>query len=108
DLRYDLLNRLRIAYALSTSPETRIQILAIRTLAITNLAYIYPEQMFHQKILLSAAEEPKRLQLPYQLADYVHLGVAGDIPASTESQTIALSCLEALAKSKTRSTDVAT
>ncbi|KAL1959539.1 hypothetical protein VTO42DRAFT_1984 [Malbranchea cinnamomea] len=106
DLKYELLNRLRIAYALSTSPETRRQILAIRMLAITNLAYVYPESVFQQKILNADSDEPKRLQLAYQLAEYVHLGVAGDINAPTLCQTFALLCLDALAKHKARSGDV--
>lgn len=104
--RYDVLNRFRIAYALSTSPETRRQILAVRILAIANLAYIYPETMFQQKILLSDSDEPKRLQLAYQLAEYVHLGVAGDIDASTVHQTFAFSCIDGLARHKSRTADV--
>lgn len=104
--RYELLNRLRIAYALSTSPETRRQILAIRLLAITNLAYVYAENVFQQKILSADSDEPKRLQLAYQLAEYVHLGVAGDIFAPTLNQTFAISCLDALAKHKNRAGDV--
>ncbi|KDB27164.1 hypothetical protein H109_01035 [Trichophyton interdigitale MR816] len=103
---YDLLNRLRIAAALAKSPETRRQLLGIRLLALSNLAYIYPEAIFQQKILQQDSDEPKRLQLAYQLSDFVHLGVAGDISASTLNQSFALTCLDALAKHKTRSADV--
>ena len=104
--RYELLNRIRVAYALSTSPDTRRQMLAIRLLAITNLAYVYPENMFQQRILSADSDEPKRLQLAYQLAEYVHLGVAGDIFAPTLNQAYAISCLDALSKHKTRAADV--
>lgn len=103
---YDLLNRLRIAAALAKSPETRRQLLGIRLLALSNLAYIYPEAIFQQKILQQDSDEPKRLQLAYQLSDFVHLGVAGDISASMLNQSFALTCLDALAKHKTRSADV--
>ncbi|KAK2858496.1 hypothetical protein FQN49_004672, partial [Arthroderma sp. PD_2] len=106
DSSYDLLNRLRIATALATSPETRRQLLGIRLLALTNLAYIYPEAIFQQKILQQDSDEPKRLQLAYQLSEFVHLGVAGDISASTLNQSFALICLDALAKHKARSADV--
>lgn len=104
--RYELLHRVRTAYALITSFETRQQLLAIRVLAITNLAYIYPEGVFQQKILFQDSDEPKRLQLPYQLAEFVHLGVAGDISASTLNQTFALGCLDALARHKSKAADV--
>ncbi|KAF3481342.1 DNA binding protein URE-B1 [Arthroderma uncinatum] len=106
DSTYDLLNRLRIAAALAISPETRRQLLGIRLLALTNLAYIYPEAIFQQKILQQDSDEPKRLQLAYQLSEFVHLGVAGDISASTLNQSFALICLDALAKHKARSADV--
>ncbi|PGH36851.1 E3 ubiquitin-protein ligase HUWE1 [[Emmonsia] crescens] len=104
--KYELLQRLRVAYAVATSTATRRQILAIRVLAVTNLAYIYPETLFQQKVLYHDSDVPKRLQLAYQLAEFVHLGVAGDITASTLNQTFALNCLDALAKHKARSADV--
>ncbi|OAX82309.1 hypothetical protein ACJ72_03338 [Emergomyces africanus] len=104
--KYELLQRLRVAYAIATSTTTRCQILAIRVLAVTNLAYVYPETIFQQKVLYQDSDVPKRLQLAYQLAEFVHLGVAGDITASTLNQTFALNCLDALAKHKTRSADV--
>ncbi|KAM5504407.1 E3 ubiquitin-protein ligase tom1 [Microsporum canis] len=106
DSAYDFLNRLRIAAALAKSPESRRQVLGIRLLALTNLAYIYPEAIFQQKILQQDSDEPKRLQLAYQLSEFVHLGVAGDISASTLNQSFALTCLDALAKHKARSADV--
>ncbi|KAI1912667.1 E3 ubiquitin-protein ligase tom1 [Ophidiomyces ophidiicola] len=106
DSTYELLNRVRIAYALAKSFETRQQILAIRILAITNLAYIYPESMFQQKILQQDSDEPKRLQIAYQLAEFVHLGVAGDISASGLNQTFALGCLDALARHKSKAADI--
>lgn len=106
DSKYDLLKCVRSARALTTSAETRRMILGIRLLAITNLAYIYPESIFQQKILQQDSDEPKRLQLAYQLAEFVHLGVAGDISASTLNQSFALLCLDSLTKHKSRSGDV--
>ncbi|EEP80273.1 HECT protein [Uncinocarpus reesii 1704] len=104
--RYELLHRVRTAYALAKSFETRQQQLAIRVLALTNLAYVYPETLFQQKILSQDSDESKRLQIAYQLAEFVHLGVAGDIEAPVLNQTYALGCLDALARHKSKAADV--
>ena len=104
--RYGLLCRLRIAYAMTHSLSTRRQILAIRILAITNLAYIYPETTFQLKILQQDSDEPRRLQLPYQLADLIHPPGNGQAGIPIELKTIALGALEALTKHKSRASDV--
>jgi E3 ubiquitin-protein ligase HUWE1 len=102
---YELLTRLRTAYALTTSLETRQQILGIRLLAITNLAYLYPETLFQQKILQLDSDEPRRLQMAYQLTDLIHPpGNRGKVP--TKLQTLALGTLEAFSKHKTKASDV--
>ncbi|KAL9104763.1 MAG: hypothetical protein Q9163_000313 [Psora crenata] len=107
DLRYEVLNRVRVARAIIHSPETRQQILGIRLLAITNLAYVYAEDTFKQKILQRDSDEPRNLQLVHQLSELVH-------PPSTKApyiplklQTLALGTLEALVKHKTKALDVA-
>ncbi|KAL2005722.1 hypothetical protein VTN00DRAFT_10215 [Thermoascus crustaceus] len=104
--KYDFLQKVRVAQALSTSASSRQQILAIRILAITNLAYVYPEAIFQQKILQQDSDQPKRLQLAYQLAELVHLGASGDINAPKTIQTFALNALDALAKHKARAVEV--
>ncbi|KAF9888103.1 hypothetical protein FE257_009239 [Aspergillus nanangensis] len=106
DSKYELLHRIRTAQGLATSRSTREQVLAIRLLAITNLAYVYPESMFQQKILLYDMEQPKRLQVAYQLGELVHLGASGDLPVSRTVQTFAIQVLDALAKHKARAIDV--
>ncbi|KAL4941228.1 hypothetical protein BDV06DRAFT_6413 [Aspergillus oleicola] len=106
EFRYELLNKIRTAKALATSQSAREQILAIRILAITNLAYIYPEPLFQQKILHFDLEHPKRLQLAYQLGELVHLGASGDLPVSRTVQTFSIQALDALAKHKARAIDV--
>lgn len=103
---YELLNRLRTARALVESSESRRQILSIRMLAITNLAYIYPESMLQQKVFHLDADEPRRLQLTHQLAELIHLGGTGVIPTSLLQQTVALDTLTALAKHRLRSPEV--
>jgi E3 ubiquitin-protein ligase HUWE1 len=106
DSKYELLNKIRTAKGLATSQSTREQILAIRILAITNLAYIYPEPLFQQKILQFDMEHPKRLQLAYQLGELVHLGASDDLPLSRIVQTFSIQALDALAKHKARAIDV--
>ncbi|KAL4932739.1 E3 ubiquitin-protein ligase TOM1 [Aspergillus undulatus] len=106
EFKYELLNKVRTAKALATSQSTREQVLAIRILAITNLAYIYPEPLFQQKVLQFDLEHPKRLQLAYQLGDLVHLGASGDLPVSRTVQTLSIQALDALAKHKARAIDV--
>lgn len=106
DYHYELLNRTRIACALSKSSETRREMLAIRILAITNLAYVYPESMFQQKILQQDSDEPRRVQLTYQLAELVHPPGNGDSGIPRPLQTLALGALEALAKHKSKAPDV--
>ena len=106
EYQYDLLSRVRIAYSLSSSVRTRREMLAIRILAITNLAYIYPETMFQQKVLQQDSDEPRRLQLTYQLAELVHPPGNGDSGIPRPLQTLALGTLEALAKQKSKAPDV--
>ncbi|KAF7592465.1 hypothetical protein BBP40_000246 [Aspergillus hancockii] len=106
DSKYDLLHKIRTAQGLAASSSSREQILAIRLLAITNLAYVYPESLFQQKVLQYDMEQPKRLQLAYQLGELVHLGASGDLPISRSVQTLALQALDSLAKHKARAIDV--
>ena len=104
---YDFLNRLRLAKAIGQGEESRRQAVAIRLLAITNLAYVYPEPLFQQVVLQHDSDEPRRLQIVYQLAELVHPKHAtADFPL--QLQSIALGTLEALSKHKARSIDVCT
>ena len=105
EYHYELLNRVRIANALSASLSTRQEMLGIRLLAITNLAYIYPDATFLQKILQPDSDEPRRLQLAYQLTDLIH--PPGNRAATPiRLQTLALETLEAFTKHKSKAPDV--
>jgi len=106
--RYELLNKVRSAHAIMQSLYTRQQLVGIRLLAITNLAYIYPDAIFQQKILQQDSDEPRRLQITYQLADLVHPPGNGATGIPSRLQAIALSTLEALAKQKAKAVDVCT
>jgi len=106
DSHYDLLTRVRVAHALTDSLTTRQKMVGVRLLAITNLAYIYPEATFQQKILHQDSDEPRRLQLAYQLADLIHSPGNGRAGIPIELQTLALGTLEALVKHKAKAADV--
>lgn len=105
EYHYELLNRVRIAKALSISSSARQEILGIRLLAITNLAYIYPDAIFQQKILQPDSDEPRRLQLAYQLSDLIHPPGSRAV-TPIRLQTLAFETLEAFTKHKSKAQDV--
>ncbi|OBT49275.1 hypothetical protein VE00_00448 [Pseudogymnoascus sp. WSF 3629] len=106
--KYTLLTKLRVAKALSHSLDTRRQMLAVRLLAVTNLAYIYPEPSFLEKVLKQDSDEPRRLQLIYQLAELIHPPAQGDLGIPRSLQTIAVNALEGLAQHAHKYQDVCT
>jgi E3 ubiquitin-protein ligase HUWE1 len=106
DRQYELLTKLRVADALTSSLETRQQILAVRLLAITNLAYIHSEGPFHEAVLKQDSDEPRRLQLVYQLAELVHPPADGDHPVPRRLQSLALTALDALAAHTAKFQDI--
>ncbi len=106
ELQYELLTKLRVAEALTTSIATRRQILAIRILAITNLAYVHSETSFHEFILKQDSDEPRRLQLTYQLAELVHPPPEGEAPVPRPLQTLALNALDVLTGHQSRFQDI--
>ncbi|KAI0161513.1 hypothetical protein GGR57DRAFT_360740 [Xylariaceae sp. FL1272] len=104
--KYEYLNRLRVAKALTGSVESRQQALKARLLAIQNLAYIHPESTFIEKVLRQDSDEPRRFQLVYQLAELIHPGADGEIPIPLDLQSIALSLLEAIASFHSKVPDI--
>lgn len=106
NVQYELLTKLRIAEALTTSLETRRKLLSIRLLAITNLAYVHQEATFVETVLKQDSEDPRRLQLVYQLAELVHPPTEGDVPVPRHVQSIAFDALTALAEHQVKFPDV--
>ena len=103
---YDLLNRLRFSKALCGSTHNQSQLLALRILAVTNLAYIYPETLFQQQVLQQDSDQPRHLQLVEQLRKLVHDPENGRRKIPIEIKTIALGAMESLLKHKARFADV--
>lgn len=97
ETKYELLNRLRVAKALTGSVESRQQALKARLLAVQNLAYIHGEKTFVEEVLRHDHDEPRRFQLVYQLAELIHPSTDGANDIPIDLQAIALSLLEAIA-----------
>ena len=108
DVRFDVLCQTRIAHAIVQSPDTRAQVLGIRLLALTNLAYIYSEDTFKHKILQRDSDEPRPLQIVQQLCDLLSPPSNKPVIVPIDLQTIVLGTLEAFAKHKSRASDVCT
>ncbi|KAF5134875.1 E3 ubiquitin-protein ligase TOM1-like [Metarhizium anisopliae] len=104
--KYELFHRVRVAKALTESLESRQKILAIRLLAITNLAYIHTESNFVDKVLRHDIDETRRYQLVYQLAELIHPSADGHSKIPLWLQTFALALLEAVSGFHARCQDV--
>ena len=104
--KYKVFNRVRVAKALMGPQETRQNALAVRLLAITNLAYIHNETTFVEKVLRQDVDETRRFQLVYQLAELIRPSTDGKTEVPTWLQTIALTLLEAVANFNARCQDV--
>ncbi|KAL1843639.1 hypothetical protein VTJ49DRAFT_621 [Mycothermus thermophilus] len=99
---YDLLNQCP-----ADMPKASRQLaLAVRLLAITNLAYIHPEATFIEKVLKQDNDEPRRYQLVYQLAELVHPSADGTPDTPLRLQAIALAALEAITVMQTKYSEV--
>jgi E3 ubiquitin-protein ligase HUWE1 len=103
---YELLHKLRIAKAFNSGPSGREDAVAIRLLAIANLGYVHAEKEFYSRVGQQDSDEPRRLQLAYQLSELVHPPGNGGVGLSRELQTFALNAIEALAKHKAKAADV--
>lgn len=104
--QYELLHKLRVAYALLGTVQSRRELVAARILAVSNLAYISSDSTFQQRFLTQDREEPKRQQFAYQLAELLHLGSREPQQVPLQLQTHALNALRALTKQKSVIPDV--
>jgi E3 ubiquitin-protein ligase HUWE1 len=107
-VHYEFLSKLRIAKMLSSGPTGRDDAIALRMLAIANTSYVYGEKDFQGKLGQQDTDEPRRLQLAYQLSELVHPPGNGGRGIPLELQTFVLNALEALAKHKTKTPDIST
>ncbi|GAB7346103.1 hypothetical protein MBLNU457_4860t2 [Dothideomycetes sp. NU457] len=108
DCHDELLQRVRIASAFMHSKQDVEDIVCIRLLSIANLAYVYGEGQFNQKIAQPDSEEPRKLQIVQQLTDLLQPSSTQSAEVSQEMTIYALNALEALCKTKSKSGEVAT
>jgi E3 ubiquitin-protein ligase HUWE1 len=107
-VHYEFLHKLRTAKLLAGGHAGRADAIALRMLAIANSGYVYGDKDFYSKMGQQDADEPRRLQLAYQLSELVHPPSNGERGISLELQTFVLNALEALAKHKGKSGDICT
>jgi E3 ubiquitin-protein ligase HUWE1 len=105
---YELLHKLRTAKMLTSGDAGRDDAVAVRLLAIANMGFVHGDKEFHTRLGQQDADEPRRLQLAFQLSELVHPPGDGESGISTELQTFTFMALEALSKHKTKSADVCT
>lgn len=104
--QYEFLNRTRVCKALLDGSTARQQALAVRLLAIANLAYIHPESVFLEQVLKQDNDEPRRFHLVYQLVELIHPSTPGQSAAPRWLQQIAFSILEGVSHYGARYQDV--
>lgn len=104
--QYELLHRARVCKAMLEGSSARQQALAVRLLAIANLAYIHPESVFLEQVLKQDNDEPRRFHLVYQLVELIHPSTPGQPAAPLWLQQIAFSILEGVAHYGARYQDV--
>jgi E3 ubiquitin-protein ligase HUWE1 len=107
-VHYEFFHKLRLAKMLSSGNAGRDDAIALRMLALANSGYVYGDKDFHAKVGQQDADEPRRLQLAYQLSELVHPPGNGERGISVELQTFVLNALEALAKHKSKAPDICT
>lgn len=107
EMRYELLNRIRIAKAFATQELSNQEILEIRLFAIANLAYALTESKFQERIGIPDQEEPRRFHLAHQLCDLLQPATNGQTPLTLQTETTAIMTLEALCKSRHKAAEVA-
>ncbi|EMC94928.1 hypothetical protein BAUCODRAFT_140168 [Baudoinia panamericana UAMH 10762] len=106
EVRYEVLNRIRIAKVFASADAPPQQIVEIRLLAIANLGYALNEAKFQEKIGSVDSEEPRRFHLAQQLCDLLQPATDGQIALSLETETTVLLTLEALLKARHRLSEV--
>ena len=107
-VHYEFLHKLRTAKMLSSGSAGRDDAVAVRLLAIANMGFVHGDKEFHARLGQQDGDEPRRLQLAFQLSELVQPPGDGMSGLPTELQTFTFEALEALAKHKTKSADICT
>lgn len=106
EYQFDLLHRVRVASAFNASKTAVDDLVAVRILAIANLAYVYSESHFSQKIAQPDSEEPRNTQLAQQLTELLQPPSDGQQDIPKDMIVTVIMALEALTKTKAKSSEV--
>ena len=104
--RYELLHKLRLAYGLVESPVSRRTLLAVRMLAISAVANIFPDTELSKNLLSSEYGMLKPQELVQQLISLIQDLKKGQTPVSLYIQTLSMETLAVLARHKMFASDI--
>lgn len=104
--RYELLHKLRVAYGLVSSPETRKQILAIRLLAVASIGYAFKEFELPQKLFGGGQDPVQRQQLIQQTMSLLQETKKGQAHVPRHLETLALETIRILARHRSISPEI--
>ncbi|EME89163.1 uncharacterized protein MYCFIDRAFT_86240 [Pseudocercospora fijiensis CIRAD86] len=107
ELRYELLNRVRIAKAFASVKEDAQLILEIRLLAVANMAFALSESKFQERLGTADGDEPRRYHLAQQLCDLLQPATNGQTGLTLQSETAVIMTLDALTKTRHKVNEVA-
>lgn len=106
EYHYTFLHRLRICEAFRGNRESVELLVAIRMLAIANLAYVYGDSMFYQKLGRADSELPREYQVIQQLTNILQPTTDESSTISMSMTTCALRTLTALSKCRAKFLEV--
>lgn len=105
--RYELLHKLRIAYGLVASPESRKNVLAIRILAIDIVGSIFSDDELQRNVLGKDQTAQKPQELVQQLVNLIQDPKKGQTPVDLYMQTLTMETIGVLARHKLFAQDIA-
>lgn len=108
DVQYLTRHRIRTFKGMAESRQGRIDSVAIRLLAIANLAQIYPETTLQERALRFYNDKPRHHQLPQVLCELIHPPGRNSSKVPRKIQTLALLTLESLMNHKNKANEVCT
>ncbi|RMD41756.1 hypothetical protein DV735_g3371, partial [Chaetothyriales sp. CBS 134920] len=104
--QYELLHKLRVAYALMSSPQSRQDLLAVRILAINALANVFGSGDIYRELLSHDSGAIKPQELVKQLVSLIQEPRRGEQPIRRYMQTLSMETLGVLAHHKLFAGDI--
>ncbi|RMZ91622.1 hypothetical protein DV736_g1142, partial [Chaetothyriales sp. CBS 134916] len=104
--QYELLHKLRVAYGLMSSYQSRQELLAIRILAINTLANVFSNSDMYRELLTYDTGSIKAQELVKQLVSLIQEPKRGEQPIRHYIQTLSMETLGVLARHKLFASDI--